>query len=228
MKKDNLNKAIRIASIVHAGTKGKSKEPAILHPIRVMMKMDDKKSRIVAVLHDVVESKKMNLDDNQIVSNIHKYGNTTAASIPIALCESIFNNKLNKGNKCNLHYIDNEVYNHIFDNNQSFMNKDNNLNQINMKKSIKNEEFNVMMKLVSMSRKKRKPTENNIPAGAHRLKDDPPDATAAKKIKKIKVSGTESFVSVYPSHTTTPETLPTHRTLACQTQSTYQVKHYII
>ena len=41
--------------------------------------------------------KKMNLDDNQIVSNIHKYGNTTAASIPIALCESIFNNKLNKG-----------------------------------------------------------------------------------------------------------------------------------
>ena len=63
MKKDNLNKAIRIASIVHAGTKGKSKEPAILHPIRVMMKMDDKKSRIVAVLHDVVESKKINLDD---------------------------------------------------------------------------------------------------------------------------------------------------------------------
>ena len=63
MKKDNLNKAIRIASIVHAGTKGKSKEPAILHTIRVMMKMDDKKSRIVAVLHDVVESKKMNLDD---------------------------------------------------------------------------------------------------------------------------------------------------------------------
>ena len=41
--------------------------------------------------------KKMNLDDNQIVSNIHKYGNTTAASIPIALCESISNNQLNKG-----------------------------------------------------------------------------------------------------------------------------------
>ena len=36
MKKDNLNKAIRIASIVHAGTKGKSKEPAILHPIRAV------------------------------------------------------------------------------------------------------------------------------------------------------------------------------------------------
>lgn len=41
--------------------------------------------------------KKMNLKDNQIISNIHKYGNTTAASVPIALCESIIDNKLKKG-----------------------------------------------------------------------------------------------------------------------------------
>ena len=41
--------------------------------------------------------KKMNLKDNQIVSNIHKYGNTTAASVPIALCESIIDSKLKKG-----------------------------------------------------------------------------------------------------------------------------------
>lgn len=41
--------------------------------------------------------KKLDLEDNQVISNIHKYGNTTAASIPIALCESINNNKLNKG-----------------------------------------------------------------------------------------------------------------------------------
>lgn len=41
--------------------------------------------------------KKLELEDNQVISNIHKYGNTTAASIPIALCESINNNKLNKG-----------------------------------------------------------------------------------------------------------------------------------
>ena len=41
--------------------------------------------------------KKLNLNDEQVISNIHKYGNTTAASIPIALCETINNNKLKKG-----------------------------------------------------------------------------------------------------------------------------------
>ena len=41
--------------------------------------------------------KKLELKDNQVVSNIHKYGNTTAASIPIALCESIMDNQLKKG-----------------------------------------------------------------------------------------------------------------------------------
>ena len=39
MKK--LNKAIKIAAEIHTGNKGKNKEPAILHPIRVMLKMDD-------------------------------------------------------------------------------------------------------------------------------------------------------------------------------------------
>lgn len=32
--------------------------------------------------------KELNLPDEKVVSNIHKYGNTTAASIPIALCEA--------------------------------------------------------------------------------------------------------------------------------------------
>ena len=41
--------------------------------------------------------KKLGLKDNQIFSNIHKYGNTTSASIPIALCEAINNKQLNKG-----------------------------------------------------------------------------------------------------------------------------------
>ena len=41
--------------------------------------------------------KKLELKDSQVVSNIHKYGNTTAASIPIALCESIMDNQLKKG-----------------------------------------------------------------------------------------------------------------------------------
>ena len=41
--------------------------------------------------------KKLNLADDQIVSNIQNYGNTTAASVPIALCETIMKNKLKKG-----------------------------------------------------------------------------------------------------------------------------------
>jgi 3-oxoacyl-[acyl-carrier-protein] synthase-3 len=36
----------------------------------------------------VAIQKEMNLPDEKVVSNIHKYGNTTAGSIPIALCEA--------------------------------------------------------------------------------------------------------------------------------------------
>ena len=42
--------------------------------------------------------KKLNLSDNQIFSNIHKYGNTTAASIPIAFSEALTENRILKGN----------------------------------------------------------------------------------------------------------------------------------
>ena len=41
--------------------------------------------------------KKLNLSNNQIFSNIHKYGNTTAASIPIAFSEALAQNKISKG-----------------------------------------------------------------------------------------------------------------------------------
>ena len=41
--------------------------------------------------------KKLELNDNQVFSNIHKYGNTTSASIPIALCEAINQKQLSKG-----------------------------------------------------------------------------------------------------------------------------------
>jgi len=41
--------------------------------------------------------KKLGLNDNQVYSNIHKYGNTTAASIPIALSEAINEGKISKG-----------------------------------------------------------------------------------------------------------------------------------
>ena len=50
-----LNDAIAIAAIVHKGQLDKAGDPYILHPLRMMMRMHDKTSRIVAVLHDVVE-----------------------------------------------------------------------------------------------------------------------------------------------------------------------------
>ena len=42
-------------------------------------------------------AKKMNVDMNVVYSNIHKYGNTTAASIPIALTEAIEEGHIIKG-----------------------------------------------------------------------------------------------------------------------------------
>ena len=44
-----------------------------------------------------LHQKKLGLGDSQIYSNIHKYGNTTAASIPIALAEAINERKISKG-----------------------------------------------------------------------------------------------------------------------------------
>lgn len=55
----NLEQAISIASLAHEGQLDKGGEPYILHPLRVMMHLDDKKQRIVAVLHDVIEDTKI-------------------------------------------------------------------------------------------------------------------------------------------------------------------------
>ena len=41
--------------------------------------------------------KKLGLHDDQVFSNIHKYGNTTAASIPIAISEAVQEGRINKG-----------------------------------------------------------------------------------------------------------------------------------
>jgi 3-oxoacyl-[acyl-carrier-protein] synthase-3 len=40
---------------------------------------------------------KLGLSDDQVFNNIQKYGNTTAASVPIALCEAWQEGKINKG-----------------------------------------------------------------------------------------------------------------------------------
>jgi len=41
--------------------------------------------------------KALGLDDDKVISNIHKYGNTTAASIPIALHEAVEDGRINRG-----------------------------------------------------------------------------------------------------------------------------------
>jgi (p)ppGpp synthase/HD superfamily hydrolase len=50
-----LEKAIEIAVKAHSGQVDKGGQPYILHPLRVMMKMDNDTDRVVAVLHDVIE-----------------------------------------------------------------------------------------------------------------------------------------------------------------------------
>ena len=61
--KNSLNKAIIIAAKIHKGKKGRNREPAIMHPIRVMSLMKNNRSRTVAVLHDVVESGKITVQE---------------------------------------------------------------------------------------------------------------------------------------------------------------------
>jgi len=59
MNKEDINtileKAIAIAAKAHAGQRDKAGSPYILHPLRVMMKLDATEEKIVAVLHDVLE-----------------------------------------------------------------------------------------------------------------------------------------------------------------------------
>lgn len=51
-----LERAIAIAAEAHAGQVDKAGEPYILHPLRVMMRLETIADRIVGVLHDVVEN----------------------------------------------------------------------------------------------------------------------------------------------------------------------------
>ena len=50
-----LERAIEIAANCHAGQTDKGDQPYILHPLRVMMSLDSRDTRIAAVLHDTVE-----------------------------------------------------------------------------------------------------------------------------------------------------------------------------
>lgn len=50
-----LDKAIQIAVKAHAGQTRKNGDPYILHPIRVMLRLETETERIIGILHDVVE-----------------------------------------------------------------------------------------------------------------------------------------------------------------------------
>ena len=50
-----LQKAIEIAVKAHSDQKRKNGDPYILHPIRVLLKMETEEEKIIAILHDVVE-----------------------------------------------------------------------------------------------------------------------------------------------------------------------------
>lgn len=57
-----LEKAIQIAAQAHEGQKDKSGAPYILHPLRMMMRMESEAAMIAAVLHDVVEDSDWTLE----------------------------------------------------------------------------------------------------------------------------------------------------------------------
>lgn len=50
-----LERAIEIAVVAHKHVTDKAGEPYILHPLRVMMRVNSQVEKIVAILHDVVE-----------------------------------------------------------------------------------------------------------------------------------------------------------------------------
>src|SRR5262245_38340414 len=57
-----LERAIEIAAAAHAGQVDKAGQPYILHPLRVMLRVQLPHERMAAVLHDVVEDTTVTLD----------------------------------------------------------------------------------------------------------------------------------------------------------------------
>ena len=61
----SLEDAISLAAEAHRGQKDKANAPYILHPLRVMLRMETETDRIVAVLHDVLEDSGVTVRDLQ-------------------------------------------------------------------------------------------------------------------------------------------------------------------
>jgi len=58
-----LEEAILLAVKAHAGQEDKVGAPYILHPLRIMCRLDTDEARMAAVLHDVVEDTSTTLDE---------------------------------------------------------------------------------------------------------------------------------------------------------------------
>ena len=58
-----LEKALQISAKAHEDQVDKAGQPYILHPIRVMLRVQTEAERITAVLHDVVEDTEVSLED---------------------------------------------------------------------------------------------------------------------------------------------------------------------
>jgi len=78
-----IEKSLEIALKAYAGQKDKAGKTYILHPLRIMSKMDSEEEMSVALLHDVIEDSDITKDD------LIKEG------IPIHVAEAV--NALTKG-----------------------------------------------------------------------------------------------------------------------------------
>ncbi len=58
-----LEEAIEIAVEAHKGRKDRYGQPYILHPLRVMIRMNTEQEKITAVLHDVIEDTDITMED---------------------------------------------------------------------------------------------------------------------------------------------------------------------
>ena len=63
-----LEKAISLATEAHKGQTDKNGDPYILHPLRVMARVQSETEKIVAVLHDIVE------DTDYTIENLRDNG----------------------------------------------------------------------------------------------------------------------------------------------------------
>jgi (p)ppGpp synthase/HD superfamily hydrolase len=71
-----IEDAIQIAAQVHQGQKDKAGKPYILHPLRLMMRVQSETEMMVAVLHDVVEDSrdKPRQEDRWTIERLRDYG----------------------------------------------------------------------------------------------------------------------------------------------------------